>query len=80
MSLHLNPPFRADHIGSLKRPAELLAKRADFYAGKCSQEEVDAVADEAIKNIIQMQRDCGIKSITDGEFRRYCDLNVAARA
>lgn len=71
MSLHLNPPFRADHIGSLKRPIKLLEKRKALDDKKCTQEELTAVEDEAIAAIVQLQREVGIKSITDGEFRRY---------
>ncbi|KAI0082201.1 UROD/MetE-like protein [Panus rudis PR-1116 ss-1] len=69
--LHLNPPFRAEHIGSLKRPSWLLEKRAQFDAGKCAIEELKEVEDKAIQEIIDMQREVGIKSITDGEFRRH---------
>ena len=66
----LNPPFRADHIGSLKRPQTLLDKRAEFDAGKCSPEELKVVEDAAVTEIVKMQREVGIKSMTDGEFRR----------
>ena len=66
----LSPPFRADHIGSLKRPQELLATRDLFNQGKATQDDLKAVEDKAIASIIQMQRDAGIKAITDGEFRR----------
>ncbi|GAA6054371.1 hypothetical protein JCM3770_003342 [Rhodotorula araucariae] len=65
------PPFRADHIGSLKRPEALLAKRNDFHAGKCTREELKAVEDQAIKDEVKRQLDVGIKSVTDGEFRRH---------
>ncbi len=68
--LKLNPPFRADHIGSLKRPAKLLQKRKELDDGKTTPEELKVVEDEAIRTIIEMQREVGIKSITDGEFRR----------
>ena len=68
---HLFPPFRADQIGSLKRPAKLLAKRSEFDDNKCTAEELRAVEDEAITAIVEMQREVGIKAITDGEFRRY---------
>ncbi|EED83727.1 predicted protein [Postia placenta Mad-698-R] len=67
----LSPPFRADHIGSLKRPVALLQKRKESEEAKCTQEELRLVEDEAIRNIVQMQRDVGIKAITDGEFRRH---------
>ncbi|KAI0333365.1 UROD/MetE-like protein [Cubamyces sp. BRFM 1775] len=70
-SLKLNPPFRAEHIGSLKRPLKLLQKRKELDDGKCTAEELRVVEDEAIRTIVQMQREVGIKSITDGEFRRH---------
>ncbi|TFK56985.1 UROD/MetE-like protein [Heliocybe sulcata] len=70
-SLKLFPPFRADHIGSLKRPAELLTKRGEFDAGKCTAEDLKPFEDKAINDIVQMQREIGIKSVTDGEFRRH---------
>lgn len=73
-TLKLHPPFRADHIGSLKRPAALLAKRKEFDEGKCTSEELRPIEDEAIRSIVQMQREVGIKSITDGEFRRCVHL------
>ncbi|EIW62345.1 UROD/MetE-like protein [Trametes versicolor FP-101664 SS1] len=70
-TLKLNPPFRAEQIGSLKRPQALLEKRKEFEAGKCTQEELRVVEDEAIKAVVQVQRETGIKGITDGEFRRH---------
>ena len=66
----LFPPFRADHIGSLKRPAKLLAKRKNLDDGKCTAEELKVIEDEAITAIVEMQRELGIKAISDGEFRR----------
>ncbi|CDR45670.1 RHTO0S11e03180g1_1 [Rhodotorula toruloides] len=71
MPAHLAPPFRADHIGSLKRPAELLAKRTDFDDGKCTREDLKVVEDKAIREAVKMQQEVGIKAITDGEFRRH---------
>ena len=70
MSLKLFPPFRAEHLGSLKRPQELLKKRDEFDAKRCTAEELKVVEDQAITDIIQLEREVGIKSITDGEFRR----------
>ncbi len=69
-SLHLHPPFRAEHLGSLKRPAQLLKKREAYDAKQISVNELREAEDEAIKAIVQVQREVGIKSITDGEFRR----------
>ena len=76
---HLSPPFRADHVGSLKRPANLLAKRNEFDENKCTAEELKAAEDEAIAAIVEMQREVGIKAITDGEFRRYLVYSALSR-
>src|SRR5579884_787323 len=64
------PPFRADHVGSLLRPPELLKAREDFAAGRIDAEALRAVEDDAIRDVVQMQRDVGLRSATDGEFRR----------
>jgi 5-methyltetrahydropteroyltriglutamate--homocysteine methyltransferase len=64
------PPFRADHVGSLLRPPDLHAARADHAAGRISAEELKAVEDKAIVDVVAMQRDVGLQSATDGEFRR----------
>lgn len=69
-ALRLNPPFRADHIGSLKRPKYLLDKRAELDQGKCTLEQLREVEDKAITEVVALQREVGIKSFTDGEFRR----------
>ena len=64
------PPFRADHVGSLLRPRRLLQARDDHAAGRMSDEELRAVEDDAIRDVVAMQRDVGLQSATDGEFRR----------
>src|SRR5499433_1876159 len=64
------PPFRAEHIGSLLRPPALLDAREKHAAGKLTHEELRASEDEAIRNVVQLQVDVGLKVITDGEFRR----------
>src|SRR5438105_2121369 len=70
MSKRTTPPFRADHVGSLLRPPGLLAARDEFDAGRLSSEELRDVEDEAIRDVVKMQRDAGLQSATDGEFRR----------
>ena len=70
MPLKVNPPFRAEHLGSLKRPQFLLEKRVELDDKKCTPEELKVVEDKAIAAVVQMQRETGIKTITDGEFRR----------
>jgi 5-methyltetrahydropteroyltriglutamate--homocysteine methyltransferase len=64
------PPFRADHVGSLLRPPELLEARESFAAGRISADELRAIEDEAIRAVVRMQKDVGLQSATDGEFRR----------
>jgi 5-methyltetrahydropteroyltriglutamate--homocysteine methyltransferase len=65
-----SPPFRADHVGSLLRPPQLMRARDDSAARRISPEELRAVEDEAIREAVKMQRDVGLQSATDGEFRR----------
>jgi 5-methyltetrahydropteroyltriglutamate--homocysteine methyltransferase len=64
------PPFRADHVGSLLRPPELLAAREDHAAGRIDDAELRAAEDEAIRDVVALQRDVGLRTATDGEFRR----------
>ncbi|HEY7840224.1 MAG TPA: 5-methyltetrahydropteroyltriglutamate--homocysteine S-methyltransferase [Gammaproteobacteria bacterium] len=64
------PPFRADHVGSLLRPPNLLSAREDFRQGKLSADKLKAIEDEAIRDVVKLQEDVGLQSITDGEFRR----------
>jgi 5-methyltetrahydropteroyltriglutamate--homocysteine methyltransferase len=64
------PPFRADHVGSLLRPTELLKARAEHQAGRLSAAELRAAEDRAIRAGIELQRDLGLKGVTDGEMRR----------
>jgi methionine synthase II (cobalamin-independent) len=64
------PPFRADHVGSLLRPPELLKAREDHAEGRISDEDLRGVEDDAIRDVVKMQKDAGLQSATDGEFRR----------
>jgi len=70
MAVRTTPPFRADHVGSLLRPPELTKARADFKAGKIDHDALKAVEDKAILDVIQLQKDVGLKTVTDGELRR----------
>ncbi len=69
MSRH-NPPFRADHVGSLLRPPELRGARQRHQTGDMSSEELRRIEDTHIRDVVKKQEDLGLKSITDGEFRR----------
>jgi methionine synthase II (cobalamin-independent) len=70
MALRDTPPFRADHVGSLLRPPELLEARERFAEGAIDADELRAAEDAAIRDVVELQRDVGLRSVTDGEFRR----------
>ena len=63
-------PARYDHVGSFLRPAYLLEAREQKAQGTITAEQLRRVEDRAIAEIVQFQQDVGLKSITDGEFRR----------
>lgn len=64
------PPFRADHVGSLLRPRELAAARAERKAGKLPADALRAIEDRCIETAISKQEDIGLRAATDGEYRR----------
>src|SRR5271155_4743009 len=66
----ITPPFRADHVGSLLRPPELLRARSEHQAGRLSAAELRRVEDAAIRDVVRMQQEIGLEGVTDGEFRR----------
>jgi 5-methyltetrahydropteroyltriglutamate--homocysteine methyltransferase len=66
----LNPPFRADHVGSLLRPAELLDARIRHQNGEMSASELRTIEDDAIAATVRKVECTGMQAVTDGEFRR----------
>jgi 5-methyltetrahydropteroyltriglutamate--homocysteine methyltransferase len=70
MSPRTSPPFRADHVGSLLRPPELLKAREDFTEARIDADELRGIEDEAIREVVRKQEEVGLQSATDGEFRR----------
>jgi methionine synthase II (cobalamin-independent) len=70
MTPRTSPPYRADHVGSLLRPPELVRARDEHAAGRLSADELRAVEDEAIRDVVRKQEEVGLQSATDGEFRR----------
>jgi methionine synthase II (cobalamin-independent) len=67
-NLHRNPPFRAEHLGSLKRPQYLLDAR---YKDNKSDAELKPLEDKAINDIVTAQKELGFRGISDGEYRRH---------
>jgi methionine synthase II (cobalamin-independent) len=66
----LNPPFRAEHIGSFFRPLALLKARAGHAAGRLSDTELREAENAAIRDFVTLQEGLGFAVVTDGEFRR----------
>jgi 5-methyltetrahydropteroyltriglutamate--homocysteine methyltransferase len=64
------PPFRADHVGSLLRPAALKQARGKRERGEITADELKTIEDREIENVIRKQEEAGLRSVTDGEFRR----------
>jgi 5-methyltetrahydropteroyltriglutamate--homocysteine methyltransferase len=70
MTSTFNSPFRADHVGSFLRPSFLIEAREKFAKREITAEQLREVEDRAIAEVVKFQEDVGLKSITDGEFRR----------
>ena len=70
MAARTLPPFRADHVGSLLRPPELLDARARHKAGELDDDGLRRAEDTAIRDVVALQREAGVRAATDGEFRR----------
>jgi 5-methyltetrahydropteroyltriglutamate--homocysteine methyltransferase len=70
MTLRTTPPFRADHVGSLLRPAALHDARDRYSKGQISADELRVAEDDAIRDAVALQEDVGLALATDGEFRR----------
>lgn len=71
MARHQNPPFRAEHLGSLLRTETLVKKRDLLTEGKATREELIPIEDQDIKDIVAKQQELGFHAITDGEYRRH---------
>ena len=70
MTWNDRPPFRADHVGSLLRPPALLEARARHAAGEIDADALREVEDQAVAEVVGLQRDAGLQTATDGELRR----------
>jgi 5-methyltetrahydropteroyltriglutamate--homocysteine methyltransferase len=71
LSERTTPPFRADHVGSLLRPQKLRDAREARERNALPAAELARIEDEAIREVVKLQEELGLKSVTDGEFRRY---------
>jgi 5-methyltetrahydropteroyltriglutamate--homocysteine methyltransferase len=64
------PPFRADHVGSLLRPVEIKEARARRETGEINADDLKAIEDKAISRAVAKEASLGLKAVTDGEYRR----------
>lgn len=71
MSARTTPPFRAEHLGSLIRPLKLIKARQDWRDGKIPRKSLQAMEDECIREVVQLQERTGLQVITDGEYRKW---------
>src|SRR2546429_4843234 len=70
MSAEAAPPFRADQVGSLLRPAEIKKARAEVERGEMNAAELRAIEDRCIREAVARQEAIGLQVVTDGEYRR----------
>jgi methionine synthase II (cobalamin-independent) len=75
-TIHRNPPFRAEHLGSLLRPSELLAKRSAFEKNELGREELTQIENESVKKVVELQKECGFRALSDGEYRFVCHMRL----
>ena len=70
MSEAKHAPFRADHVGSLIRPEVLIDARERHQAGQLADDALREIQERAIRDVVALQEEAGLKSITDGEYNR----------
>ena len=68
-----NPPFRAEHVGSLLRPDELVKKRYEVADGKATEADLHPLEEKAIAEVVKLQKDCGFHAVSSGEYARSVD-------
>ena len=68
--MRTNPPFRADHVGSLLRSAAIQDARKKRESGEFNADQLREIEDREIAAVIRKQEDVGLKAVTDGEYRR----------
>jgi 5-methyltetrahydropteroyltriglutamate--homocysteine methyltransferase len=70
MAQRTNPPFRADHVGSLLRPPELIEAWKRFQGKQIDEAELKRIEHEAVRGVVKLQEDLGLQLATDGEYQR----------
>lgn len=72
-TLKRSPPFRAEHVGSLLRPQELVQKRYDVASGKASPDELIPLENKSVAEVVKFQQECGLKAVSSGEYTRFVE-------
>jgi len=67
----MTPNYRADHVGSLLRPPELLQARENFHAGRITEQQLNEIEDRSVLTALELQRQVGLDVVSDGEYRRH---------
>jgi methionine synthase II (cobalamin-independent) len=82
---HRNPPFRAEHLGSLLRTRELLDAKTAFEQGRLTMSDLTVIEKKDIQDIVKKQKELGYRALSDGEYCRHskqtrftCDLSIKA--
>lgn len=78
--LHRNPPFRAEHLGSLLRTDELLKTKTAYEAGQVPKFDLTAIENKDIKEIVETQKKLGFPALSDGEYTRHSMILVLHRS
>jgi methionine synthase II (cobalamin-independent) len=78
-SLKRSPPFRAEHVGSLLRPQELVQMRYDVASGKAQPEDLVPLEDKSVAEVVKFQQDCGLKVVSSGEYTRSIAQKLLVR-
>ena len=71
MQERVKPPFRADHVGSLIRPDALIKARESAEKGEMPPAELTRIQHDAIRGVVRLQEEIGLKLVTDGEYNRH---------
>jgi len=69
--LKSNPPFKAEHIGSLLRPEQLIRQRYLIADKQASPSSLESIEQSSIRDIVELQRECGFRAVTNGEHSRH---------
>ena len=71
-----SPPFRAEHVGSLLRPEQLVQKRYEVAEGRASEADLAPLEDTSVADIVTLQQECGFHAVSSGEYARFASHHL----